>query len=174
MVKKQVGRPRPEDQKEEESKHRLEPGQKYKPECHTKGEKSAGTDLGGNNEEVGRNGVQASVLCAPRGTITPTNTSTATSQPSGPPIGNTDPISMGESIAMDSNSDPITGPNQFKEDINATNTIPKKETQTERNRQLKIGTWNVRRGLIRRELEIVNLIESEDVDVLFLAGGNRY
>ena len=33
---------------------------------------------------------------------------------------------------------------------------------------MKIGTWNVRHGLIRREHEIVNLIESEEVDVLFL------
>ena len=77
-------------------------------------------------------------------------------------------ISVGQSRPLDSNSDSITGSSQFKEPINVTNTIPKKETQPERKIHLKIGTWNLRRGLSRREHEIVNLIESEGVDVLFL------
>ena len=42
------------------------------------------------------------------------------------------------------------------------------EEKRSRNRHLKIGTWNVRRGLITREIEIINLLESEKLDVLFL------
>ena len=43
----------------------------------------------------------------------------------------------------------------------------KKESRTIK-RELSIGTWNVRRGLIKRELEISNLLQSDDLDILFL------
>ena len=33
---------------------------------------------------------------------------------------------------------------------------------------LKFGTWNVRKGLIKREIEITNLLSESDLDVLFL------
>ena len=34
--------------------------------------------------------------------------------------------------------------------------------------KLKIGTWNIRRGIIKRELEIAQLLENEGLDILFL------
>ena len=33
---------------------------------------------------------------------------------------------------------------------------------------MTIGTWNIRRGLIKRENEIINLLSCENLDVLFL------
>ena len=47
------------------------------------------------------------------------------------------------------------------------NTIPKlnSEQKPDPKRQLRIGTWNVRRGLIRRENEIKLLLQSEDLDI---------
>ena len=33
---------------------------------------------------------------------------------------------------------------------------------------IKIATWNIKRGLLKRELEIIELIESEKIDLLFL------
>ena len=67
------------------------------------------------------------------------------------------------------NQNQRTAQNRKKENTDSgTNTIPKKVTRQESKRKLKIGTWNVRHGLIRREHEIVNLIESEEVDILFL------
>ena len=42
------------------------------------------------------------------------------------------------------------------------------KTVKEKSRHVRIGTWNVRRGLIRRENEISQLLQSEDFDVLFL------
>ena len=35
-------------------------------------------------------------------------------------------------------------------------------------RQLNIGTWNVRSGLIRRENEINDILKTNKVDILFL------
>ena len=35
-------------------------------------------------------------------------------------------------------------------------------------KQLKSGCWNIRRGLIKRELEITNLLTTEKLDIFFL------
>ena len=43
-----------------------------------------------------------------------------------------------------------------------------KEKGNNKKRKLVIGTWNVRRGLIKRENEIINLLQTDNVDVLFL------
>jgi hypothetical protein len=37
-----------------------------------------------------------------------------------------------------------------------------------RKKSLRLGTWNIRRGLIKREKEIERLIQDEDLDLLFL------
>ena len=34
--------------------------------------------------------------------------------------------------------------------------------------KIKIGCWNIRRGLLKRELEIINLIEEQKLDILTL------
>ena len=44
----------------------------------------------------------------------------------------------------------------------------KMEINDSKKRHLKIGTWNVRRGLVKRENEITNLLLTEELDVLFL------
>ena len=33
---------------------------------------------------------------------------------------------------------------------------------------IKIATWIIKRGIVKRELEIVELINKEDLDILFL------
>ena len=38
----------------------------------------------------------------------------------------------------------------------------------ETKRQLNIGTWNVRRGLVRRDNEINDILKTHDVDNFFL------
>ena len=49
-------------------------------------------------------------------------------------------------------------------------TLSKKNVEKSSNQKnhLKIGTWNIKRGLVKRELEIANLPKSEKLDVLFL------
>ena len=44
------------------------------------------------------------------------------------------------------------------------NTVPKTETKKE----LTLGCWNLRRGLIKREHEITELLKRQNLDVLFL------
>ena len=44
------------------------------------------------------------------------------------------------------------------------NTVPKTETKKE----LTLGCWNIRRGLIKREHEITELLKRQNLDVLFL------
>ena len=41
-------------------------------------------------------------------------------------------------------------------------------TNTNKKRKIRIGTWNVRRGLVKRENEIRLLLQSEDIDILYL------
>ena len=132
---------------------------------HARRKDSTRTNTGGHNEETGCNGIQTKLLSPSRSPVT---TKAATVEPGSSSTGDTDSISVGQSRSLDTNTNSVTGSSQSKKQINATNTIPKKVTQPERKRHLKIGTWNVRHGLIRREHEIVNLIESEEVDVLFL------
>ena len=59
----------------------------------------------------------------------------------------------------DSTLTPPTGGHKQKQDRNANRTNKK---------ELLIGTWNVRRGLIKREIEISKLLQSDDLDILFL------
>jgi len=49
--------------------------------------------------------------------------------------------------------------------ITGTRTV---NNQPSKKRHLNVGTWNVRRGLIRRENEIKLLLQEEELDVLFL------
>ena len=58
------------------------------------------------------------------------------------------------------NTDPATPPTP-KEPL-PTSTRMVKETLT------NIGCWNVQRGLLKRETEIKNLIQEQDLDVLIL------
>ena len=32
----------------------------------------------------------------------------------------------------------------------------------------QIGSWNIRRGIVKREIEIVQLLKDEELDILFL------
>ena len=47
-------------------------------------------------------------------------------------------------------------------------TTAKMETQIEHKTSMNIGCWNVRRGLIKQELAIKELLEKEKLDILFL------
>jgi hypothetical protein len=45
-----------------------------------------------------------------------------------------------------------------------------RETKTKANKEssLKIGCWNIRRGLVKRELELYELLKTENLDVMIL------
>ena len=45
---------------------------------------------------------------------------------------------------------------------------PTSTCQKRKVKQVTIGTWNIRRGLVKRENEIITLLFSENLDVLFL------
>ena len=49
---------------------------------------------------------------------------------------------------------------------NKPNKISKPKNRTDRN--LKIGTWNICRGLITREHELQQLLKKESIDILFV------
>ena len=51
-----------------------------------------------------------------------------------------------------------------------TNNKPKSEVEEQSPQKdlLRIATWNVKRGLIKRELEIKDLLKRENLHVLFL------
>ena len=59
---------------------------------------------------------------------------------------------MGQSNAESEH--PIPNPNVIK--------------PTDLKKQLLIATWNIRRGLVVRELELKNLLKEEKIDVIFL------
>ena len=70
---------------------------------------------------------------------------------------------------MDPDSNPITKINNQTIVTKTAQTNRKQNnTKTLEKRHLIIGTWNVRRGLVRRELEIIELLRKENLDVLFL------
>ena len=47
---------------------------------------------------------------------------------------------------------------------------PKKKQNKQLNKQseIKWGTWNIMHGLVKRELEIIDLLHKENIDILFL------
>ena len=57
---------------------------------------------------------------------------------------------MGKSTTLDPDSIPVSKPVKSMK------------------KKIVIGTWNIRRGLVKRENEIVDLLRSEDIDVLIL------
>ena len=63
---------------------------------------------------------------------------------------------------MDPDSNPITKVN------NSQNGMEQKTKQYGNKRKLNIATWNIRRGLITRENELVQLLHEEEIDVMFL------
>ena len=63
---------------------------------------------------------------------------------------------------MDPDSNPITKVN------NSQNGTEQKTKQYGNKRKLNIATWNIRRGLITRENELVQLLHEEEIDVMFL------
>ena len=63
---------------------------------------------------------------------------------------------------MDPDSNPIT---KVK---NSQNGTEQKTKQYGNKRKLNIATWNIRRGLITRENELVQLLHEEEIDVMFL------
>jgi hypothetical protein len=75
---------------------------------------------------------------------------------------------MGESSPVDTK--PVSNINHISEKLNKNKkSNQNKNVKVESNsRDLHIGTWNVRRGLVKRENEITNLLLSDDLDVLFL------
>ena len=78
-------------------------------------------------------------------------------------------MDRGTSTVLDTDSDPVTTDN---------NPVPETSTSINQKRidkQLTIGTWNIRRGLITRELALKNLLKFEDIislnhalEILFL------
>ena len=45
---------------------------------------------------------------------------------------------------------------------------PESKKIVKEDKQLKISTWNIKRGLLKRELEIKEFLKAEDLDILFL------
>ena len=56
-------------------------------------------------------------------------------------------------------------PAVFPEPNSTSPSAPKKQLPM---KQLKSGCWNIRRGLIKRELEITNLLTTKKLDIFFL------
>jgi hypothetical protein len=48
------------------------------------------------------------------------------------------------------------------------NTAKKDQPQMQKAGNLIICTWNIKRGLVKRELEIKELLKREDIDIIFL------
>ena len=68
---------------------------------------------------------------------------------------------------MDSGSlDPDPNPNTKVN--NSQNETKRKTKWIENKRKLNIATWNIRRGLITKENELVQLLQEEEIDVMFL------
>ena len=44
----------------------------------------------------------------------------------------------------------------------------KNKTKKQVNKEFKIATWNIKRGLVKRELEIKELLNKEKINILFL------
>ena len=42
------------------------------------------------------------------------------------------------------------------------------EKKTEKPQKIKYACWNVRRGLIKQELEVKNILKEERIDIMFL------
>ena len=74
---------------------------------------------------------------------------------------------MGKPPALDPNGVPVTGPNKTKQENENERNVQTNNKQ-ETKRQLNIGTWNVRRGLVRRENEINDILKTHEVDIFFL------
>ena len=69
------------------------------------------------------------------------------------------------------NSGPTHGlefPELLDHDSANKNKKEKAQPEKQNQKQIKIGTWNVRRGLLRRENEIKLLLQSENIDILYL------
>jgi hypothetical protein len=83
---------------------------------------------------------------------------------------------MGEPTTLDANPNPnsiksqkkATPSNRNKKQERKKSERREEGCRTERKRFVKIGTWNVRRGLIKRENEITYLLQKEEVDILFI------
>jgi exonuclease III len=72
---------------------------------------------------------------------------------------------MGKSKPLDSITNPTLNPEQKPEP----KPEPRQEHKTEsKKRRLNIATWNIRRGLVTRENELVDLLTTEEIDVIFI------
>ena len=173
-AKKPTNRPQTEEQEEKGTDHasKTEQDPSFKTGAkkgtyHTGGEETFRTNIGSNNEETGRYGIKANVLRTPGSSTAPPKSGSTTSEPSCPAAGIPDPDAMGKPPALDPNGVPVNGSNgtnQKKENERNARTNNKQETR----RQLNIGTWNVRRGLVRRENEINDILKTHEVDIFFL------
>ena len=117
---------------------------------------SAKPDTGGHNEKTVRHGVQASKLPKPSGGDS-LRACSLPSQPSGPASGVPNPETVGQSEPVDPVS--ITTP-----------VLTMTQTRTTQNKQVQITvcSWNIRRGLLIREEELKALIKTKGIDVFFL------
>ena len=100
---------------------------------------------------------------SPRNALSPTRATHA--EPGGNAARHTDTNAMGKPKSLATNSNPILGHPPLGQNEESKQVKCELRTQS---RELIIGTWNVRRGLIIRELEIVNLLHADKIDVLFL------
>ena len=66
---------------------------------------------------------------------------------------------------------PKSKPNTKKPKPKLTKTI-KKNTPKQSSNTIRCCTWNIQHGLIKKELELTNLLESEKIDVIFLTETN--
>lgn len=139
-LKKRPTKPQPEDQEERDksqTKPKTEQKRRNDITNSNSGRKVATrTNTRGHNEEAGRHGIQANVLSTSR---SPNTTKATTIKPGSPSTGNPDSISLGQSHPLDPNPDPNI--------ISRNKEVPTNREQNQsKNNQLKIGTWNVRRG----------------------------
>ena len=164
-LKKLPTKPQPEDQ-EERAESQDKPKAETEPKrgndhsnSHARRKKATRTNTRGHHEKTGCHGVQDHLLPAAR--FPDTTPSSALYEPDSASAQYSDTATVGQPTTVDANPNSNVKTNKTKQ-----SKVP--QTSKKEKRQLKIGTWNVRRGLITKEIEISELMKSEDIDVMFL------
>ena len=164
-LKKPPTQPKPENEEEraeykQRAKAETEPNRGNEHAIsHERRKKATRTYTGGNYEKIRRNGVQNHLLSATK--LPDTTPCSAFHEPSSASAQYADTATVGQPTTVDA----IPNTNVK---TNGTKQTKAPQTSIKEKRHLKIGTWNVRRGLITKEIEISELMKSEDIEVMFL------
>ena len=164
-LKKPPTKPKPENKEERaesqvqhKAKSERKEGNNHS-NSHTRRKKATRSNTRGHHEKTGCHGVKEYLL--PTARFPDKTPITALNEPGSASTQFSDTAAMGQPTTMV--ADPISNVT-----INKKKQLNVPQTSEREKRQLKIGTWNVRRGLITRDIEIKELMKSENIDVMFL------